>query len=66
MSEPPPFDPESTVHQGDVRAFTRRKAPMKRYLWPALAGIAITALFILLVGWIGAHAVGWVQALFSR
>ena len=66
MTEPPPFDPEATTHQGDLRAFTRRKAPLKRYLWPALAALAITAAFVVLIGWIGAHAVGWVQALVGR
>ena len=54
MSEPPPFDPDSTAPQGDLKAFTRRKAPVKRYLGPAIAAAIITLGFLLLLGWIAA------------
>jgi hypothetical protein len=57
MSEPPPFDPDSPVHQGDIRAFTRRRTPLKRYLGPALAAAAITLVLMLLLAWIATFVV---------
>lgn len=58
MSDPQtPFDPESPVPLGDLRPFTRRRAPLRRYLWPALAAAAITLGFMLLLGWIASAVV---------
>ena len=58
MSGPePPFDPESPVPLGDLKPFTRRRSPLKRYLWPAVAAAAITVGFMLLLGWIASMVV---------
>ena len=58
MSEPP-FDPDSPVPLGDLKPFTRRRAPLKRYLWPAVAAVAITVGFVLLLGWIASVVMAW-------
>jgi len=53
----PPPDPDSPVPLGDLKPFTRRRAPLKRYLWPAAAALAITLGFMLLIGWIASAVV---------
>ena len=53
----PPFDPESPVPLGDLKPFTRRRAPLKRYLWPAVGAAVIIVGFMLLLGWIASVVV---------
>jgi hypothetical protein len=55
----PPFDPDSPVPLGDLKPFTRRRPPLKRYAWPAVAAAAITLGFMLLLGWIASQVISW-------